>query len=112
MKMAKLKIDSSTRIVKGKVIYDDNDGLQVLVKKQVYSLIILDSINNYDVIYSKPTNSKHDAWTERKFKGASRPNLVSIYWSPVRPKMKINVNIDDKTKVAVMYKDIQEPHDE
>lgn len=104
-----IKIDQSkyTKPIVGKVLYSELEELQVMVKKQKYQLLIIDSVNNYDALYSKPTNLKRTPWTHVKFTGGNRPNLIAMYWSPFKPKMKIKVLLDTTSNIAITYKDLQ-----
>ena len=58
------------------------DGIKVLYKKNVYDIEF--NINNYNKLYSLPTNNAHKEWTERKVKTITK--LALKYWSPFKPK--------------------------
>lgn len=97
---------TTEKIVNLKVDYHDDIGYVVTIKGKLYKLIAIDSINNYNLIYSLPSNPIYPPWTAKLFKGSLHPNIVEKSWGRFKPKDKISVIVSAGSNTVITYKSI------
>lgn len=67
--------------------YIDNKFV-VVIDNVIYPIVY--DLNKATTLYSTPANTNYKTWTAKKSKrNYARPDLVSVYWSPFKPGLKI-----------------------